>query len=201
MIENIPCVILSGGKSSRMGEDKSLLPFGNYDTMCEYQYNKLSKIFKKTYISSKIDKFDFLTKKEKKEILILDEEKNQFSPIIALQNIFKKLHYKKVFIISIDIPLVKKETILDLIKNSKKYDITIAKDDEFVHNLCGIFDKNLLNTIDTMISKDIHKVNYMIKENKKTKILAYNDKTQFLNLNEKSTYNEANSISNSYSKY
>ncbi|MFY4863348.1 NTP transferase domain-containing protein, partial [Aliarcobacter butzleri] len=24
----IPCVILSGGKSSRMGEDKSLLPFG-----------------------------------------------------------------------------------------------------------------------------------------------------------------------------
>ena len=53
MIKNIPCVILAGGKSSRMGEDKSLLPFPPYKTLTHYQYQRLNKIFKNVYISSK----------------------------------------------------------------------------------------------------------------------------------------------------
>ena len=42
----IPCVILSGGKSSRMGEDKSLLPFSSSKTLIEYQYKRLKPYFK-----------------------------------------------------------------------------------------------------------------------------------------------------------
>ena len=58
----IPCVILSGGKSSRMGEDKSLLPFGSSNSLIEYQYKRLKPYFKNLYISSKIDKFDIVSK-------------------------------------------------------------------------------------------------------------------------------------------
>jgi len=71
----IPCVILSGGKSSRMGEDKSLLPFSTSNTLIEYQYKRLKPYFKDIYISSKIDKFDFL---QNKQSLILDENKEIF---------------------------------------------------------------------------------------------------------------------------
>ncbi len=33
MIQDIPLVIFAGGKSSRMGKDKALLPFGGYSTL------------------------------------------------------------------------------------------------------------------------------------------------------------------------
>ena len=36
-----------------MGEDKSLLPFGSYNTLAEFQYKKLQQIFNKVYISTK----------------------------------------------------------------------------------------------------------------------------------------------------
>jgi len=42
---DIPCVILCGGKSSRMGEDKALLPFGEYSTLVQYQYERLQSVF------------------------------------------------------------------------------------------------------------------------------------------------------------
>jgi molybdenum cofactor guanylyltransferase len=66
----ISCVILCGGKSSRMGEDKSLLPFSSSNSLTQYQYERLKPYFKNIYLSSKINKFDFADD----NVLILDEE-------------------------------------------------------------------------------------------------------------------------------
>ena len=52
-------VIFAGGKSSRMGEDKALLPFSNYPTLTEFQHDKLSTLFDDVYISAKQNNFDF----------------------------------------------------------------------------------------------------------------------------------------------
>ena len=59
MKRSVSAVIFAGGKSSRMGEDKSLLPFGTYTTLAEYQHAKLSKLFYKVYLSAKKNKFIF----------------------------------------------------------------------------------------------------------------------------------------------
>ena len=53
MIKDIPLIIFAGGKSSRMGEDKALLPFGGYPTLTQFQYIKLRKNFQNIYISAK----------------------------------------------------------------------------------------------------------------------------------------------------
>ncbi len=55
----LSAIILAGGKSGRMKKDKSLLPFNEYNTLAEFQYRRLSKIFSKVYISTKNNKFDF----------------------------------------------------------------------------------------------------------------------------------------------
>ncbi|HEY9190437.1 MAG TPA: NTP transferase domain-containing protein, partial [Sulfurovum sp.] len=59
MKRSIPAVIIAGGKSSRMGEDKALLPFGPYRSLAEFQYHRLSSLFETVYISAKKHKFDF----------------------------------------------------------------------------------------------------------------------------------------------
>lgn len=181
----ITCVILSGGKSSRMGEDKSLLPFSTSKTLIQYQYDRLKPYFKNIYISSKVDKFDFL----EKNFLILDENKNIFSPILALDTIFKKFENQKIFIITVDTPLVSIDSISKLIDASINYDICIAQTEK-IHNLCGVFSSNISLTIKTMIENDIHKIAYLINKNK-NKILKFPNNSEFLNINNKEEYEES----------
>ena len=181
----ITCVILSGGKSSRMGEDKSFLPFSSSKTLIEHQYNRLKPYFKNIYISSKTNKFDFIEEK----FLILDENKQVFSPVLALDTIFDKFKNQKIFIITVDTPFVTIETISKLIKESENYDICIAQTEK-THNLCGIFSSNISLTIKNMITNDIHKINHLIKNNK-YKIIKFNNNNEFMNLNNKNDYFES----------
>lgn len=178
----ISCVILSGGKSSRMGEDKSLLPFSTSKTLIEYQYKRLKPYFKDVYISSKIDKFDFL----EEEFLILDENKDVYSPILALETIFNKFKNQKIFIITVDMPLISIKSIKKLVDEIEDEDICIAKSEK-THNLCGIFSTNISITIKSMLENDIHKINYLIRNNNH-KIIEFPDNDEFINVNEYGEY-------------
>ncbi len=190
----IPCVILSGGKSSRMGEDKSLLPFGNSNSLVEYQFNRLSPYFKGIYISSKIDKFPFLENKS----LILDESEI-YSPIIALNSIFSKIQSDKVFIITVDNPLVNLNSIAKIIRESKDFDIVVAKTIK-THSLCGVFSKAILETLKIMIEQDMHKVGYLLK-NVNSYELQFDNDDEFINLNHKEEYKKALKLISDINKY
>jgi len=181
----IPCVILSGGKSSRMKEDKSLLKFSSSNSLIEYQYKRLKPYFKNLYISSKTNKFDFLSFDE----LILDKNQETYSPILALETILETLEDEKIFIITVDTPFIKIQTIERLINSNKNFDITIAQTSR-VHNLCGVFSKNILNSIKHMIKNDIHKINYLIKSTNYN-IVEFKNEDEFLNLNYKEDYIKA----------
>ena len=55
-MSEIPCVILAGGRSARMGVDKCFLDF-KAKSLIEWQFEKMSKLFKSVFISCKADKF------------------------------------------------------------------------------------------------------------------------------------------------
>lgn len=194
-LSKIPCVILSGGKSTRMGEDKSLLPFCNSNSLIQYQYERLKDNFEDIYISSKVDKFNFLKKKEK--YLILDKSEI-FSPIVALQTIFKTIKSSKVFIITVDTPFVSIGSINKLINNPYKSDICVAQTVK-THNLCGLFSTNLVEFINKMLIMDIHKVKYLL-ENNNTKLIKFIDDNEFINLNNKDEYQRSLIIISKYYK-
>ncbi len=66
-----------------MGRDKSLLPFGEFDSLIEYQYSRMKNIFDEVFISTKYNKFSFKAK------LIVDNS-NIFSPMMALKTTFER---------------------------------------------------------------------------------------------------------------
>ena len=181
---NIPCVILSGGASRRMGEDKSLLPFKNFNTLIEYQHNKLSQIFSTVYISSKTNKFNFDCK------ILYDESQEIYSPMIALKSILKNTKEDRIFIITVDVPFIEKETFEVLFKASDKFDITLAKDEYNVHNLCGIFSKSLLPLISSLIQNNTHKINTILQQSTNSQVIFFENSEQFLNINTKYEYNK-----------
>ena len=108
---DIPCVIFAGGKSSRMGEDKSLLPFGDFPTLTQFQLNRLEKLFKIVYISCKSsDKFDF-------EANFIEDVKteNIFAPTAGFVAIFEELKCERFFALSVDSPFITEDIIQKLI--------------------------------------------------------------------------------------
>ena len=181
---NIPCVILSGGASRRMGQDKSLLPFKEFDTLIEYQYSKLSKIFTTIFISSKNNKFNFDAQ------LLIDESQEVYSPMIALKSILNNIQDEKVFITTVDVPFIEIDTFKEIVQQSDQYDVTIAQDSSNTHNLCGVFSKSLLPLITNLLNDDIHKINTLIESSNNYKKILFSNEKQFANINTKDEYNK-----------
>jgi molybdopterin-guanine dinucleotide biosynthesis protein A len=185
---DIPIVILCGGKSSRMQQDKTLLPFGAYETLTQFQYERLKKEFKTVFLSSKTNKFDFLPPHSCN--IIYDNDKNNFSPLLALQSILEQACAPKVFILSADTPFVSIATMAKLVEKSKHYAITTAKTAQGKHPLCGVFSKEILPTIHKMLEDNIHKIGMLLQQTNSLEVLFENEK-EFLNLNTPKEYEQA----------
>jgi len=184
---NIPCVIFAGGKSSRMGEDKSLLPFGGFNTLTHYQLSKLSKLFKTVYISSKDkNKFDF-------EANYIEDIKTDstYAPTVGFISIFQELECDKFFAISVDSPFINESVIKKLIQNDlENSDATIAKTKFGIQPLCGIYHRSLESKFLEMLESDNHKLGYLLKLSNTT-FVDFEDEVAFLNLNNPSEYQES----------
>ncbi len=182
-----PCVIFAGGKSSRMGEDKSLLPFGGFDTLTQYQLSKLSKIFKTVYISCKDkSKFDF-----KADFIEDVQTDNVFAPTAGFVAIFEKLKTDRFFAISVDAPFISEKEINQISHvDILECDATIAKTAFGMQPMCGIYHRSLQNEFIHMLKNDNHKLGQLLKTHK-TNFVFFEDEKPFLNLNHPHEYKEA----------
>jgi len=187
---DIPCVIFAGGKSSRMGEDKALLPFAGFDTLAEYQYTKLSKIFSNVYISCKDkSKFSFLA-----NFIEDDKKSDTFAPTLGFISIFNTIIEEKFFAISVDIPFVTEKEIQKIVlADDDFHDAVIAKTDEGVQPLCGIYSKNLKNNFIKMLKDKKHKLGFLLQKSK-TAYVYFPDTKPFLNMNHPQDYKDALNI-------
>ncbi len=188
--QNIPfpisCVIFAGGKSSRMGQDKSLLPFGDCSSLAEYQYQRLSKLFDNVYISAKENKFDFDA-----EIIEDSPSDNLYAPTAGFEAMFKKLEDERVFVLSVDTPFIGEEEIKVLLENdSSDLDAIIAKTTSGNHPMCGIYHRTLLPSFETMLKEDNHRLGQLLKVSK-TKFVMFENEEAFANLNHPHEYEEA----------
>ena len=182
---DMPCVIFAGGRSSRMGEDKALLPFGSYNSLAEYQFQRLSKLFTKVYISTKEKKFDFDAP------LILDlPQKGLFAPTAGFIAMFKQLQEARIFILSVDSPFVGEEEIKKLLEESPDYEAVIAKTERGTHPLCGVYNRTLLPKFEKMLQEEHHRLGQMLK-NSHTQYVIFTDEQPFANLNLPEEYKEA----------
>lgn len=175
-----PCVILAGGKSSRMGTDKSLLPFGGYESLTQYQLQKCKPLFKTLFVSSKRDKFAFDAD------FILDDM-SIFSPMVALANVLSHFTNTHVFILSVDTPFVGKKEIKRMQQFIDKYHIIIPKTASNVHPLCGFYHSSLAKSCKELVKKDIHKIQVLC-ESESVKYVEFEDEKPFSNLNYMSEY-------------
>jgi molybdopterin-guanine dinucleotide biosynthesis protein A len=178
---DIPLVIFAGGKSSRMGRDKSLLPFREYSTLTEYQLRRFDNEFDNIYISCKSkDKFDFVAN-------YIEDCSDTYSPLVAIESIFDYLDCDSFVALSVDTPYISIDTLRLLIENnSLEYIATTAKS-EYIEPLCTIYNRPILPIIKEAIASNHHKLMLLLKDANVVPI----SKDEFTNLNYHDDYLEA----------
>lgn len=170
-----------------MGEDKALLPFAGFDTLTEFQYTRLSKIFTHLYISCKDkNKFSFPAN-------YIEDKKGAdvYAPTLAFISIFETLSSDSFFAISVDSPFIDETIITKLVEqNGENVAATVALTDGKLQPLCGIYHHSLLPAFYTMLQENNHKLNNLLK-NSRIDTVTFKDDNRFLNLNHPDEYKKA----------
>ena len=180
-----PCIIMAGGQSRRMGEDKTLLPFGGYPTLVHYQMARLAPLFETIVISCKEPKFNDPTLP-----LLCDETSwDVSSPLVGLARALAHYPRGKVFIIGADTPFVSPETIQKLC-HIEGHDAVIPKTPTKAHPLCAVYDSRILARIDQKLHRHDYKMMGLIAELDAVMVEGF-DECEFANLNTPEEYHAA----------
>ncbi|WP_305860164.1 molybdenum cofactor guanylyltransferase MobA [Helicobacter pylori] len=179
VIDNIPCVLLAGGKSSRfiingVQINKALAPFESYPSLLEYQYSRLLKLFKKVIISAK-------KSHELNAPYLLEKESDLFSPLVGIHNAFLTLQTPYIFFIAVDAPLVSFESIKALCQ-IQNFSVVYAKSPTKEHYLISLWHQSVLNALFYALKKHNYRLSDLVK-NTSSIAINFNQEEEFLNLN------------------
>jgi len=146
MYQNISGIILSGGKSTRMGENKSLLKIGD-KTAIERIVDLMAGLFPKLILSANTpEEYSFLGLETVKDIY------THAGPLAGIHAGLQKSTTEKNFVISCDMQLMNEETIKFLVDYNTDRQITIAKADGFFQQLAGVYHKSCLPEIEDILT-------------------------------------------------
>ena len=179
----VSAIVLSGGLSSRMGQDKCDLRFDG-ETLLNVQIDKLKSIGITDIVAAGYRGKDCSAK--------VVEDKIMKGPLSGILVGLSSIVNDRAFIISVDVPLVKRMSI------KKVIDYSFEKDLEMImirHNgnrepLMGVYKKSLVSKIDEILSGDKYSV-MKLADNSKYEFLDIDDDDKyFLNVNNKEDYDK-----------
>ena len=145
MYKNITGIILSGGKSTRMGENKSLMKLGDR-TVIEHTLHLMQSLFLEVIlITNTPEEYDFLN------IPLYEDIYKYRGPLAGIHSGLLNSKTEENFIISCDIPLITKEIIKYIIDYDTPHPITVCRADGFIQQLAGKYSKSLMPKIEALL--------------------------------------------------
>ena len=181
--KNISAIVLSGGRSSRMGTDKCELEYEG-QTLINYQIGKIKRIGIEDIIAS-----GYRGKMCDAKIVADDIMKG---PLSGLLKGLMAIKNDRAFVISVDVPLVKIESIKKIIDYSfeKDFDITMLRHRDSREPLIAVYKKNLIDTIRVLLNGDNYSM-MRLADMVSCGFVDLDDEDRFyLNVNNKEDYNK-----------
>lgn len=141
---NYAMILLCGGKSTRLGTDKALLPFGG-SCLIEYLVKKYQPLFSKIYLSVQ-QKGDYSHLN-----LPVTEIQDMYLNAGPFGGIFSSLSMireEKAFVLSVDTPFVRPELAVEMLQRSDDSDLCVLKlHHGFYEGFCGVYSKECILSI------------------------------------------------------
>lgn len=175
----VTAIILAGGKSSRMGEDKGLMLFDG-KPMIQHIINVAKPLVIDILIVSnnkEYEQFGYPVYED----LIKDK-----GPLAGIYTGLKHAKTAKNIVLSCDVPFVNEELIQLLLNNCETVDVVIPEKENRTHQLIGVYDKSCVPTFKKELDKDQRKLKLAIEKlNYKVVDANHIDAQIFNNINSK----------------
>lgn len=146
--ENAAAIILAGGKSSRMGRDKSLLPANNLP-LIEKIASQLDGHFQEIIIGSNdIEKYRFL------HLPVIPDLEEGKGPLMGIYSTLLSSKHEINFVIACDIPDLNMKYVKELIRQAKDYQIVVPiwSDGNF-EPLFAVYKKSVLDSVKKILDR------------------------------------------------
>ena len=148
MYTDITGIILAGGKSTRMGANKSFLKIGE-QTIVERIADLMKSVFAEVIIISNTpDDYKFLN------LPVYEDVYKGKGPIGGIHSGLKNSYTEKNLFISCDVPLMNKETIEYIVNYETEMSIKVCRTKGFIQPLPGMYDRRLLDTLEKILSSE-----------------------------------------------
>lgn len=184
-------VILSGGRSSRMGTNKSLLKLGE-STVIEQIIDEVQSCTDEIcIISNQPQDYRFLNK-----TIYTDRYKDK-GPLAGIESALYHSNADVFVFAACDMPFINREVYKYLLNSLKGYDAVVPAYDDQLHPLSGIYTKNILPKIQGQLDKDQLKVKGFFDQIKVNYIKDFDDisdsvlEKHFFNMNTPPHYEHA----------
>ncbi len=140
----ITIIILAGGKSSRMGEDKGMMSL--YEKpMVQHVIETAKKISEKISIISNNRNY------EQFGLPVFPDSLKDKGPLAGMYEGLIRSDTEKNLILSCDIPYIGIDLLNFLIENSSGFQVTIPVYNQRVHPLIGVYTKNCASVFEDQI--------------------------------------------------
>ncbi|PXY01045.1 hypothetical protein DF185_10345 [Marinifilum breve] len=162
-------IVLSGGKSSRMGTEKGLVKWQG-KTLIEYSVNCLNAVCDDIVISSNNKDYNYLN------FPVIKDEIANCGPIGGIYSCMKNVIADYYLVISCDVPNVPTELFKDLLKNIGDADLIYAVDSMGKKQpLVAIYKRSCFSTIETELLNGNYKMMKLLEKIKHKEYLVTRD--------------------------
>lgn len=153
MNNDITGIVLSGGKGSRMGNDKGMMLYRGKE-LVQYSITLLQRYCSTILISS--NREDLYAKFGYE---IIPDIHKEIGPIGGIYSALKKSSTTKTLILSCDMPLLNGEVFDRVLLKSDYYDIVVPKHlNGHLEPLAGYYSKDIISKIEGLISRGDYKM-------------------------------------------
>jgi molybdopterin-guanine dinucleotide biosynthesis protein A len=145
-------IVLCGGKSTRMGSSKALLPFGS-ETMLQRVVRLLGEVVSPIVVVAAADQeLPALPR----DVIVTRDERDARGPLEGLRAGLKALppHVDAVYVTSCDVPLLIPNFVRQMLELAHGYDIAVMEIDGFTHPLSAVYRRATLPFVEDLLAKD-----------------------------------------------
>lgn len=182
-------LVLSGGKSTRMGEDKGLIKYHNLPQR-EHLYHLLNEVCDQTFLSIRKDQEKDISNSFK-TILDNDEFRGPYNGLLSAHKAYPEAAW---LVLACDLPLMDKKALQELIaaRNSDKLASAYADaDDPLPEPLCAIWEPEALKQSVEYLQAGNGSCPRKFLINADVNLVFPKQKEVLLNANSKAEYEEA----------
>jgi molybdopterin-guanine dinucleotide biosynthesis protein A len=152
-------IVLCGGRSTRMGSSKAMLPFGS-ETMLQRVVRLLGTVVSPIVVVAAPGQ-DLPTLPA--HVYVTRDEREERGPLEGLRAGLKALppEVDAAYVTSCDVPLLVPAFVMRVVELLGDYDIGVMEIDGFAHPLSAIYRRHTLPHIEALLSADRLRVSYL----------------------------------------